>query len=314
MTCRRPTVSVRMEVLERLARANSEPGAPDSMEYAPVSWKELDRNSFNEGLSDLLAYQEERVRESERQKLEELEHKARRRAEQRDLARKWEKQQMEQKRSEAFERRLQEAKERAAEQAQDELSDRRALFDSELRIVAHENAWEREVTEANVQRKKKKYARIAQGLALAAALVGVVWTSALDRAKTQSAAEVAELWQAAESEQASAQKRVAELESEIQRRVNLTEEERAWLDDELAEARADLDATNKELEEIDRRRPVERPSKMARAIEPVKSPAPKSSTGSSPKNAGTSDSSVRVATDEAPTEGCLAYDPLCFDL
>src|SRR5690606_5416362 len=60
MTCRRPTISVRMEVLGRLARANSDPDAPDSLEFTPASLRTLARDSFLEGLTELLAAQAER--------------------------------------------------------------------------------------------------------------------------------------------------------------------------------------------------------------------------------------------------------------
>ena len=114
MTCRRPTISVRMEVLDRLARAASEPDAPDSMEFAPVSWRELDRDSLTDGLNDLLAYQAQRVNEEEQAQLEELRQQALKRARQREEARRWEHEIMEKNRAASLGRRIEEARERAA--------------------------------------------------------------------------------------------------------------------------------------------------------------------------------------------------------
>lgn len=311
MTCRRPTISVRTEVLERLAQANSDSDAPDSLEFAPTSWSTLDRDSFTEGVSELLAYQDERVREEERSLAEELRERALQRAKQRAQARRWENEMVERNRQEMLDRRIEEARERIAEQIREEIRTRRARLSSELEARAQTNASEQEAVKAKVAHIKRRYARTSQAFLAAAALVGVVWVSVFGQARSSADEEMVQIWQDSRVQELSAENRVAELEAEIARRVNLSESERAWLETELGEARASLDASKKEREEVDRRRPVERPSKMARTLSPV---TENQQAKAESVKASSVPSSVRVATDEVKGDGCLPYDPLCFDL
>lgn len=312
MTCRRPTISVHLEVLERLARANADADAPDSLEFTPVSWRELDRNSLSDGITDLLIVQADRVRKDEEERIETLRQKAEARAERQAEALRWEKDLMEQKRAERLARRISEARVRAAVEVEDELEHRRALLSSKQKSRAHELTLEAEVVKADVIHSKKRWARTSQAFLAAAALVGVVWVSALGQARTTAGEELAEVWQASKAQEFAAETRVAELEAEIERHVNLSESERVWLENELVEARAALDSSKKEREELDRRRPVEGPSKMARKLEPVVN-SKQQGPGSGAPSETLSPASERVATDVVQ-EGCSSFDPLCFDL
>lgn len=313
MTCRKPTISVRMETLERLARANSDPDAPDSLEFCPMSWRDLDRDSLTEGLNELLAYQAERQANAERRQKEEDLEKARWREQQRAQALRWEQQLIERRRGELLLRRVEAARERAAEEIQGQLTQKQARLSADLKVRAHENAFLQEVAKEDVLRKKKRLARTAQVFLAAAGLVGVVWVSAFSHARKTAGEELAEQWQASQAQELSAETRVLELESEIERRVNLTESEREWLQTELGEARAALDASKKEREEIDRRRPVERPSKMAQNLVPVPDSTRKPENSSLSEDTLARDS-LRVATDVVADDGCSDFDPLCFDL
>ena len=312
MTCRRPTISVRMEVLERLARAASEPDAPDSLEFSPMSWSELERDSLTEGLSQLLAHQAERQKEEERRQRAELREKALRREQQRVQAERFEEEVIERRRAEILQRRISAARQRAAEEIQDQLMKAEELLSAEIRGRAEKNALEHEMVKASVVHEKKRFARTSQVLLAAAALVGVVWISAFGQARESAAQSLARLAQDSQTNELSAETRVRELEAEIERRTNLTESEREWLERELGEARATLDASQREREEIDRRRPVQRPSKMAQSLAPVVDATRKlEGTGHSPSVSAPD--AVRLATDVVG-EGCSDYDPLCFDL
>jgi hypothetical protein len=135
----------------------------------------------------------------------------------------------------------------------------------------------------------------------------------LGQARSATSDELAQLWQESQADELSAETRVAELEAEIDRRVNLTESEREWLEKELHSAQASLHETRKNREEIDRRRPVERPSKMAQNLLPSKNAQPQKPVDAISKD-GSITNSVRVATDEVKDSGCSEFDPLCFDL
>lgn len=313
MTCRKPTISVRMEVLQRLARANADPQGPDSLEFAPVSWRDLDRDSFTEGLNELLSYQNERVREEERRQAGELRQQALHRARQRAQARRWEQETVERRRAELLELRIEEARKRAAMEVQDQLTGRRAVLSSELGVRARENAHEHDVAKATIADAKRRLSRTSQAFLAAAALSCAVWVAASGKARSSASEEMAQVWQDSQAQELAAETRVAELEAEIDRRANISESERAWLERELGEARAAFDVSKKESEELDRRRPVERPSKMARALAPV-TDSKNGEAKTDQLQESATPNSVRVATDVVQEDSCLAYDPLCFNL
>src|SRR5690606_33704583 len=144
MTTRQPTVSARFALRERLARENAD--MPESRDFAPASLSDLERTSLADGVSDLLAYQQERVQEEDRKNLDELKQQARRRAAQRAEARKWEQDFMEQNRRREFSLRLKEAKRLAAEAASNHAEAYREKLERELAIQAKQAELTREIT------------------------------------------------------------------------------------------------------------------------------------------------------------------------
>lgn len=311
MTCRRPTISVRMEVLERLAQANSDPDAPDSLEFTPASWRTLDRDSLSEGLTELLAAQEERVRKEEEEQLEALRRKAEARAQKHAEALRWEKSLIERKRAERLDLRIEMARVRAAAEAAESFVSHQEVLRSALKSRAGELALEEEVAKAEVMHSRKRWAKTSQAFLAAAALVGVVWASAFGHLRSSEEAELAQVWRDSKAQELAAEARVVELEADFERHATLSESERASLKEELDRARASLDATKKEREEVDRRRPVEGPSKMAQKLTPIVNS--KKTDLVSGQNDAPSPVSERVATDVVK-EACSAFDPLCFDL
>ena len=310
MTSNRPTNSVRLAALERLAKANRDDENPDSMDFAPTSWSELERTSFTDGVNDLLAYQEARVAEEEQRKVEEVRQQALRRTLQRAKARKWEAELIEKQRREDVERRVEEARARAAAAAEDLLVERRAELDTQLAQQVYSDAFERELTEVSVQRCKRRWGLAIQSTLAAAALGCVVWVSAMSQARTDAGDALAAQRDIAADEAMAAHTRVAELQAEIDRRVSMTESERGLLESQLKQAELELAEAEKAQEEAKRRRTTT-PRKWAKAIVPMKPAAVKKTTDGSTKS--TTDS-VKVAADEALSEGCLPYDPLCFEL
>lgn len=299
-----------MEVLERLARANSDADALDG-EFAPMSFRTLDRDSLSEGLTELLAVEAERVRKEEQAQVEALRRQAEARTRQQAEALRWERELIERKRAERLERRIEQARVRAADEAGRHREPHQEVLDSVLKGRAQELALKEAAVKADVIQSKKRWTRTSQVFLAAAALVGVVWVSALGNARSTGQEELAQLWQESKAQELADAYRVAELEAEIDRHVNLTESERALLQDELNRARVALHESKKEREELDRRRPVEGPSKMAGTLTPiVNTKKTNMTTGGAEPSASASE---RVASDVVP-EPCSAYDPLCFDL
>ena len=310
MTSRRPTTAARLSVLERLAQANRDEG-PDSTQFTRASWTDLERCSFLDGLNDLLEHQEERVAAEERRKVEEVREQALGRALQRARARRWEHQQIERAREERLERRIEDAQREAAEEAADLAADRQAIYDARLDAQSAAETWEREVTGAAVVQSKRRWGVALQASLAAAALICVVGYSALSQSKSAAGEELAAQWDLAADHERSAQTRVAELEAEIERRVNLTVSEKKLLEGELQSARQELAAAEKEKEEVDRRRPRRASTPTRLAVLPTTKVKPQAT----PKTpSSTVDSSVKLATEEGAGDGCLPYDPLCFEL
>lgn len=310
MTCRRPTISVRAKVLERLARAASaqnEGDAPDSLEFEEVSWENIDRTSLVEGLDELLAHEAARVEEERREEERRWKECEAQRLAQTVQAQEWERRVMEQKRAEEFELRLLQERLRAREQAEPRKQQILRENEQRLTLVSMGNSLEREVVAARVLHERKKWKNVTRSLLAAAAVFGLVGGVSLSLVEESESAQVASLEESVEKERSAAAARVAELEGEIARAIGLHGENRALLEEQLGKAQAHLAALSKEQEEVDRRNPTEPPRKLAAkpVVKPREPVTPHADSGSG---------AVKVATDVVNESTCLAYDPMCFEL
>jgi hypothetical protein len=304
MISKQPSVSARFALLDRLSRECAD--APESRDFAPASLSELERCSLTDGVLDLLAYQEERVREEERKHLHEVEQQARRRADQRAQARKWERDLMEENRRREFALRLEEARLLATEEAKQRKAEYHAQLGQVLAAKAREAELAQEITKIGLDREKKQW-RWGMFVTLAAAAAATLfWVVTPSHVSNSVSAEVAALWEQAAETASVARARVAALEEEIQQRAHLSAGEKSQLEMELTAARLELAQAEKANESVDRRPPTtEGPRRLAAT------PVATIQKAVIPQKA--SDEGARVAS-EWTKPSCNAYDPMCFDL
>lgn len=314
MSCRRPTISVRTAVLQRLAQAATRRdagGPPDSMEFEEVTWEQLERESLVDGINELLGFEDERAR-SEEQMLALIEEKnARRRQEQAACAYEWEEKVIEKQRAERFEKRLVEERERAREMARAQRENEEAQLHRRLRVVQTENALEEEVVRGRVAQKRRVWQQATRGMLAAAALAAIIGGYSLKTARSAATLELAGMHEEAESIRLSAERRVAELEAELSRATGARGENRELLEQQLSVAQAELIAAQQETEELNRKREQRDTTPPRRLATNPTTPAPHDRADAPARDTG---SGVKMATDVVEEANCVAYDPMCFEL
>jgi hypothetical protein len=281
------------------------------MEFEEVSWEHLERESLVDGINELLTYERERV-ESEERALAFVEaQNEKRRFEQAARAYEWEQKVIERQRAERFAQRIAEERARARQVARAERANDEVQLRQQLQVVQIENALEREVARGRVEQKRRVWRNAAQGMlaaaAIAAAFGGYSWKSA----QTNSRTELTELRQDAENTRLSAERRVAELEAELARASDGQGQGRDLLEEQLEVARAGLIAAQGESEELERKREqrdTTPPRRLAKSTTTVPSNEKKGDPATQAQGG------VKVATDAAVEQTCLAYDPMCFEL